>query len=1166
MYVGYAPDGSAILAKFWPRTPESNDRDLEEIWRHELRQLHRLAAFPGAADCIAHLYDAGSDEYGFYLILSAGQRQPLQSLIAKEPAGHWLHHPTLPANRERIWKNLILLARGLEALHTQGLLHRSIDSWSVLTAGTEEPDFQLTGFEWSMRVVGEDARPISVHHVRRPYSQDSFLLDWRAYGLLAADILGAKRNRLEDTKIPPHEVAEHLGAEEAMLLRSLIQVLPTVPLTGEIITSRIDRIVRSLAAQAARRSPKFQLALRLGRDSRLSERIRLVSQNEIEIDDTDTQLAFVQDDLNDDPMLIAVKPRRDADGLRLLLRGKHLLYSLKEFRPERSGAATWEFAYFEGTETHAPAAPHIIGTSLLDGSDVQLLTLRAAHQEFPRARGRLRSWEEWKRYFLAEVTPQSPQQVAHKALSLIQLLEALYATANTFPVELVTPQASNPPATRDECVLRVRTRPDRERDNLARILGLKPPAVRLTELLTGDGVKPEGWILSESKSLGDKTPSDTEWRFQEVDRQAGCPDCFVFTGPLSAPLVRDPYLASEDSVGTDAQFRRRLKALRALKDHDELLRMIADPRFRIIESHDTLTADEAFSKLDDSKQNALRDLISTLPLYLVQGPPGVGKTRLVRDLVRRRFLDEPTSRLLLSAQSNAAIDHLMDELEAVLTVSAAEEAPLIVRCGGKDSQEAPSKFDIAIQSRQLILNLADSALMDTLPPHLRKAITVLANDPSVQPPTDNNVSPSDTQTISGRSAPHALRAFEGAVARAANVVFATTNSSELERLIEERAQCDWAIIEEAAKATGTELISPMLLSHRRLMIGDHRQLPPFASEQLIALLESPDAVRQAMLIGDEFVGRTLRDVTTDEILDEAEEDDETPNEDFPHLCAEALRLLTFFETTIEAEFIRQKRANKGRPIAKELTEQHRMHPVIAALVSRCFYHGKLTSHTECVQRFEVERRPFFSNDISRLPTTPIVVIDMPYAQATLGNEHGDYLPRWHNPQEIDAVRYVLSAATRSPDTLRPPTLAILSPYSQQVRRLHDQIRDLPSLQQFSPPDHAGHFFHTVDSFQGGEADLVIVSLVRNNGHANVRSALGFLSDSRRMNVLLSRARWQLVLVMSVGFLTEIVDAARGTASETAISFLSEMLEELRESEGRGTTSVVPFRQLQGGAK
>src|SRR5690606_6902498 len=146
------------LVKVWPRQPGADNRDLEEIWRHELRQLQRLAGYPRASESIAHLYDAGSDEQGFYLVLAAGQRRPLHTVLENATPGHWLLQPTPPGNRARIWRNLALLARGLETLHSQGLLHRNIDSWAVLTAGSEDVDFQLTGFEWSMRVVGAEAK------------------------------------------------------------------------------------------------------------------------------------------------------------------------------------------------------------------------------------------------------------------------------------------------------------------------------------------------------------------------------------------------------------------------------------------------------------------------------------------------------------------------------------------------------------------------------------------------------------------------------------------------------------------------------------------------------------------------------------------------------------------------------------------------------------------------------------------------------------------------------------------------------------------------------------------------------------------------------------------------------------------------------------------------
>lgn len=1167
MYGGFSPEGNPVLIKVWPRSGDGQDGDLEEIWRHELRQLHRLAGYPGATGNIAQLHDAGYDARGFYLVIAPGQRQPLQTFLNSANSGHWLKQPRQPANRARIWANLSALAGGLETLHSQGLLHRNLDAWAVLTSGGEDVDFQLTGFEWSMRIVGADATGRAAKKVQSANGHDSFLTDWLMFGDLAASLLGVRADRLYDKSIPAFEVAEHLGVEEARLLRNIVQMQPMIPIDGEAIAGRIDEILRVLSAEVAKRDPKLYVAMRLGQGSLLAERIREASGGEIETADNAAQIAFVRDDLYESPMLLALKMRDGSEGTRLVLRGKHLSYALQAYRPVGSTTTTWEFAYCESVERTPPAPVNVVGHRILDFTALELLPLAEAVARFPRLRGKLTSWEELRRKFITEAEPVTNEQMVHRALSLVQFLEALYGASDVYAVEVMPFSASTRVPDERESILRLRTRVDPEREDLARALNLKAPAVRMAQALTGDGVRPEGWILTDTQSLGDRSPSTTEWQFERVEQSPGQPPEFLFSGTTPAPLLQDPVLVPEGSLGRDVQFRRRLKALKALKDHEELLGMIADPRKRVIESHDAFKEDDAFRSLDGSKQDALRELTSTIPLYLVQGPPGVGKTRLVRDLVRRRFAEEPTSRLLLTAQSNAAIDHLMDELEPVLDFGA-NAGPLVVRCTAKDSTEAPSRFDIREQSAALLSQLSSSKMSADLPPKLRAALNSLAAAGSTPGhPTATGRAVTGTPSAPGRSAAQALRAFEGVVARAANVVFATTNSSELERLIEERGQFDWAIVEEAGKATGCELISPLMLSHRRLMIGDHRQLPPFASDHLIQLLRVPEKVAGALDVGEEFVGRSLRDSTTDEILDETEED----GTELPALCAEALRVLTYFESAIEAEFTRQKRGRGGKPIAKKLNLQHRMHPAIASLVSRCFYARELKTHDECVARYASDPRPYSSSDLGRLPLSPIVIVDMPYVQSTVGQTKGDQPPRWHNPLEVDAVIGVLRHLVASPTSSgKPPTLAVLSPYSQQVRRLDTALREERAsnpmlLKGFGPPVHSGAVCHTVDSFQGSEADVVVVSLVRNNQHSNIRNALGFLTDLRRMNVLLSRARWQLILVASLEFLGEVVAAAKGDEESTRIvQHIADLLDEIRQGQQREEVSTVSPRQLLGG--
>lgn len=87
------------------------------------------------------------------------------------------------------------------------------------------------------------------------------------------------------------------------------------------------------------------------------------------------------------------------------------------------------------------------------------------------------------------------------------------------------------------------------------------------------------------------------------------------------------------------------------------------------------------------------------------------------------------------------------------------------------------------------------------------------------------------------------------------------------------------------------------------------------------------------------------------------------------------------------------------------------------------------------------------------------------------------------------------------------TIGFIAPYGAQVRLLRRIIFesfDFPNLRAFSELIT----IDTVDGFQGQERDLMIISLTRSND----RGEIGFLSEERRMNVALTRAKRKLVLI------------------------------------------------------
>lgn len=175
-----------------------------------------------------------------------------------------------------------------------------------------------------------------------------------------------------------------------------------------------------------------------------------------------------------------------------------------------------------------------------------------------------------------------------------------------------------------------------------------------------------------------------------------------------------------------------------------------------------------------------------------------------------------------------------------------------------------------------------------------------------------------------------------------------------------------------------------------------------------------------------------------------------------------------------------------------LEEQYRMHNIIMGYSSQVFYGAALKAHAS------VAGHLLFEQD------APLLFIDT----AGCGFEEKSEGTSSTNPEEAAfLLKHLNSFAQTLSAFYKPeafPTIAIISPYKQQVEILKDLLTHAPLLE----PYRANISINTVDAFQGQERDLVYISMVRSNNEGTI----GFLADIRRMNVAMTRARKKLVVI------------------------------------------------------
>lgn len=462
------------------------------------------------------------------------------------------------------------------------------------------------------------------------------------------------------------------------------------------------------------------------------------------------------------------------------------------------------------------------------------------------------------------------------------------------------------------------------------------------------------------------------------------------------------------------------------------------------------SVEKILAPLNPSQRAAVAAVLDTQDITLVHGPPGSGKTTTIVAAIS--LLVEREHTVLVTAPSNTAADLLTERLAAA--------GLIVVRIGNT------SRID-------------DHVLPHTLEAHLARH------------PESKHIKKVKIQAAEyRRKARQYKRHFNAEDRRERDNL--KTQAKELEawareledRLVEhilttaqaivctlvgaanpvlEKFKFKTCIIDEAAQALEPAVWIPIAKCQRLILAGDPYQLPP--------TVKSQEAARKGLSV-------TLMERCLHQFADQT------------HL----------------------------------LDVQYRMHEVIMDFSNRYFYGGALKPH-ELVRN----RRLFAVDALGETLTAfePLVFIDtagtgfeeVKVATDAQTNNAPNRYSRY-NPNEALLLReHLLKLLAQFPSPEHYPTIGVLSPYREQVVFLEKTLledpllgpvfdrknRKLPHLETQSRPPG---LVQTIDGFQGQECDVIYISLVR----SNPRGEIGFLSDYRRMNVAMTRARKLLVVI------------------------------------------------------
>ena len=498
--------------------------------------------------------------------------------------------------------------------------------------------------------------------------------------------------------------------------------------------------------------------------------------------------------------------------------------------------------------------------------------------------------------------------------------------------------------------------------------------------------------------------------------------------------------------------------------------------------------------------------ITAKDLSIIQGPPGTGKTTVIAEIIWQTLLSNPQSKILVTSQTNLAVDNALERLKGKKMVRP-------IRVGKIDKFEDEGKIYSNERIKNWIqaksgsdeeINNSDNAVCEW--------IENIKNNCSQDEKYLNIVTKwkigldkkeSQMKSIFSNAYYQYVNVFAATCSECGSGNFGLTYKSTFFRNSESKAEpeFDLVIMDEASKSTPPELILPLTLGKKVVIIGDHKQLPPMIDEK-----EFGEAL--------EFVGakNLIEDWT---------------KEDYK---------ISQFEKLFK---------NAPKSCVTSLDTQFRMHEQIMDCISE-FYSDQeeLENGLICGIKREMDI-PDFNIKASRwhgIKMTPFIEEKNHAIWVNVETPEEKVGTSYKNNGEIEAIQLVLNSLTKADgfnDYLayfkkdEDKEIGIITYYMPQMLSIRNAL--YPNLSKTEWRNFENYKFenefqiplriNTVDRFQGMERNIIIVSTVRSNKQYNEEKgkksivdnekypfALGFARELQRINVGFSRAKRLLIVI------------------------------------------------------